>query len=64
MTYTVTAWWPNSTEEPYTRYVAHKADALDMCLRLVRLNRHTTISCVTDDAMELFRFWGMVKDYP
>lgn len=58
--YTIRAYWPNCTMDPYVKRVAHLAEAVDEVIRLAQTGKHTTISCVVD-ALEVLRMWGQLE---
>jgi hypothetical protein len=56
--YTIEAYWPNATTEPYRQHSSHLADALEQALKLMHTGKHTTITVRTPDCLELIRLWG------
>jgi len=58
MIYTIRAAWPNAAADPYVMHVPHVAEGLDCALRLAATGKHTTISVLTPDGLELIRLWG------
>jgi hypothetical protein len=56
--YEIRAWWPDSRAEPHTESSDKFGHAVIRALELRRTFRHTTITVITPDSLELVRLWG------
>lgn len=62
--YKIEAWWPVANQDPLVEYVTELSYGIPRVLALAWTGRHTAISLITPNRLEIIKMWGQLDGLP